>query len=272
MSKANQKLTALLITYNEMEHIKQSVASVSFADEIIVVDSFSTDGTFEYLKSLSNVIVLQKEFSNFTDQKAYTLSKASNNWVLFIDADEVVSKPLQNEILTTINSLNTSSAYWFYRKFMFKNHSLNFSGWQTDKNIRLFKKSHCSFTKGRLVHETLQVKGETSALNEKLTHYCYKSYKDYKRKMVQYGSLKASELFLKNKSFNILKLVFKPIWKFVYNYFFRLGILDGYKGFIICYLNALSVYIRYSKLYLLKNELHLSSTTEQEKEYHLKTA
>lgn len=255
-----------------MEHIKQSVASVTFADEIIVVDSYSTDGTYEYLSSFPNITVLQKKFTNFTEQKAYTLSKASNNWVLFIDADEVVSKSLQKEILITINSPESNSAYWFYRKFMFKNQPLQFSGWQTDKNIRLFQKSKCNFTAGKLVHETLQIEGESAVLHEKLTHYCYKNFIDYKLKMVHYGKLKASELYLKGKSSNPLKLLIKPVWKFAYNYFIRLGFLDGRKGLTVCYLNALSVYVRYLELYRFKKKTIPYSSNSQEKEYNLKTA
>lgn len=264
LSNSDHKLSALIITFNEMEHIKKCIASVSFADEIIVVDSYSTDGTYEYLNALPNVQVIQRPFKNFTDQKSFTLNRASNDWILFVDADEVVPSSLKTEITQTIHDPNALSAYWFYRKFMFKNCKLNYSGWQTDKNIRLFKKSQCQFTQNKLVHETLQVNGRTGVLREKLIHYCYKGYSDYKAKMVHYGRLKAKELYAHKKSCNILKLLIKPIWKFSYNYFIRLGFIDLHRGFTVCYLNALSVYTRYSELSKLEVSAKAQKTIGKE--------
>ena len=135
MPKEKQKLSALVITYNEIGYIEKCIESVEFADEIIVVDSYSTDGTYEYLKEHPRVKVIQHPFSNFTQQKSFALKQASNDWVLFLDADEVVSQKLQVEVSATINSETDVAAFWFYRKFMFLKRPLHFSGWQTDKNI-----------------------------------------------------------------------------------------------------------------------------------------
>lgn len=255
MSTPKQKLSALIITYNEAGYIEKCIESVSFADEIIVVDSFSTDGTFEFLSSHSKVEVIQRPFVNFTDQKSYALSLASNDWVLFVDADEVVSNNLQGEIISNINDEHSCEAYWFYRKFMYRNKPLHFSGWQTDKNHRLFRKSKVNFTSERLVHETLSVNGKSGILNEKLIHYCFKDYTDYKNKMLHYGSLKAKEALKKGKRFNYLTMWVKTSWKFFYNYVVRLGFLDAKKGINVCYLNALSVYKRYDELRRLE-QLH----------------
>ncbi|MEW2921480.1 glycosyltransferase family 2 protein [Muricauda sp. ANG21] len=257
LSTPKQKISALIITYNEMGYIEKCIDSVSFADEIIVVDSYSTDGTYEYLMNHPKVKVIQNPFENFTAQKSFTLKQASNDWILFLDADEVVSKALQMEIVETINNPNACEAYWFYRKFMFKNSTLNFSGWQTDKNHRLFRKSKAHFTDRKIVHETLEVDGKSCILKEKLTHYCYKNYEDYKGKMLRYGQLKAKEDFYKEKHFNYVLMLIKPLWKFFNHYILRLGILDGKKGVTICYLNALGVLERYRELKRLekKNEL-----------------
>lgn len=257
MNTPKQKLSALVITYNEIGYIQDCIQSISFADEIVVVDSYSTDGTFEYLQNHPKVEVIQHPFENFTAQKSFALSKATNDWVLFVDADEVVSNKLQSEISQTINDPKACEAYWFYRKFMFKNQRLRFSGWQTDKNHRLFRKSKVKFTDKKLVHESLEVDGSSCILTEKLTHFCYKNYDDYKAKMIKYGRLKAKEAFYKEKSFSYFGLVFRPLWKFFNHYVIRLGILDGKKGVIVCYLNALGVYERYRELKRLekKNEL-----------------
>ena len=240
-----------------MGYIEKCIESVSFADEILVVDSYSTDGTYEYLVDHPKVRVIQNPFENFTAQKSFTLKNASNDWILFVDADEIVTQPLQDEIINTINDPNACAAYWFYRKFMFQNEPLNFSGWQTDKNHRLFRKSKAKFTDKKIVHETLEVDGNSCILKEKLIHYCYKNYEDYKGKMLKYGQLKAKEAFYKEKQFNYLLMVLKPAWKFFNHYVLRLGFLDGKKGIIVSYLNALGVLERFRELKRLekKNEL-----------------
>lgn len=248
MSTPKQKLSALIITYNEIGYIEKCIESISFADEIIVVDSFSTDGTFEFLANHPKVDVIQRPFLNFTDQKSYALKLASHDWILFVDADEVVTLNLQREITKTINQKNSCEAYWFYRKFMYKNRPLHFSGWQTDKNHRLFRKSKVRFTSERLVHETLQVDGKSGKFQEKLTHYCYKDFEDYKGKMLHYGILKAQEDLKKGKRFSFGKMLVKTAWKFFYNYVVRFGFLDAGRGSNVCYLNALSVYKRYHEL------------------------
>lgn len=231
-----------------MGYIEKCIESISFADEIIVVDSFSTDGTFEFLYDHPKVEVVQRPFLNFTDQKSYALKLASHDWVLFVDADEVVSNPLRKEIIETIHQENSFPAYWFYRKFMYQNRPLHFSGWQTDKNHRLFRKSKVHFSSGRLVHETLQVEGNSGKFKEKLTHYCYKDFDDYRDKMLHYGVLKAREELQNGKHFNYLKMWAKTTWKFFYNYVVRFGFLDAKRGINVCYLNALSVYKRYHEL------------------------
>jgi glycosyltransferase involved in cell wall biosynthesis len=250
MIDKNNMLTALIITFNEIGYIQDCISAIAFADEIIVVDSFSTDGTYEYLKAHPRVKVIQKSFNDFTSQKSFALDLATNDWVLFIDADEIVSNVLQTEILKKIRLKNPNNevAFWVYRIFMFKKHSLKFSGTQTDKNIRLFRKSKVKFTPGKLVHETLEIDGSSGILKEKLIHYCYKNYDDYKRKIINYGRLKARQDFEKNKKFSYVLLVIKPLWTFFRKYIIRFGILDGKKGFILCYLNALGTYQRYKLL------------------------
>lgn len=257
MITKKESLTALIITYNEMGYIEKCIDSISFADEIIVVDSFSTDGTYEYLKAHPKVKVIQNPFENFTAQKAFTLKQATNDWILFLDADEVVTEELRNEITATLQSDTDIAAFWFYRQFMFQKEKLNYSGWQTDKNYRLFRKSKAQFSDCKIVHETLDVNGTSGILKGKLTHFCYKNYEDYKSKMVKYGKLKAMECFYTEKKFSYALMYIKTGWKFLNHYILRLGILDGKKGFVICYLNSLSVWERFKELKRLetKNQL-----------------
>lgn len=255
MGDVKKKITALLITYNEIFHIDDVLDNVSFADEIIVVDSFSTDGTAEKVRERSHIKFIQRPFENFTDQKSFALEQATNEWVLFLDADERLTKALKQEILKTINTEKPAvNAYYFRRTFMFKDKILHFSGWQSDKNYRLFRKNKVYFLEERIVHETLVINGKSGILKNKLIHFSYKNYEEYKAKMIKYGRMKAFEELDKEYTPNLYHFWFRPFYKFVNHYIFRLGILDGKKGIIICYLNALGVHARYKELARLRNE------------------
>lgn len=248
MNSEGQKLSVLIITLNEEHHIKSLLEDIDFADEIIVVDSFSTDKTVSIVESFNNVKLIQNAFIDYTSQRNFALDQARNSWVLFIDADERLTPELKSEIVTEINSQNAASAYFIYRIFMFKNNRLNFSGWQTDKIFRLFDKSKCRYDAERTVHEKLIVNGSISTLKHKIIHFSYSSYEDYKSKMYNYGILKANEKFAKGIKPYLLMQLFHPLYTFLYQLIIRFGFLDGQKGFTICYLNAYSVYIRYKEL------------------------
>lgn len=260
MHDPNRNISAVMITYNEVEHIDAVIENLEFVDEMIIVDSFSNDGTVEAIGNHPKVTLIQRPFKNYTDQKAYALSQASNDWVLFLDADERLTDALREEIVkVTQKPNNPVAAYYFYRTFMFKKERLRFSGWQTDKNYRLFRKSKVHFKEDLIVHETLVVNGKSASLKHKLIHFSYKDYEDYKGKMLKYGQMKARHSAHKNVSPNFFHFYLKPGFKFLYNYICRLGVLDGKKGVTICYLNALGVYARYKELERLKQQ-HAKST------------
>ena len=255
MKTEASKISALLITFNEIEHIEAVLENLSFADEIIVVDSYSTDGTAEIAARTKGVKFIQRPFTSFTDQKSFALEQASHPWILFTDADERIPENLRKEIINTVQETKPSaSAYYFRRTFMFKDQVLRFSGWQSDKNFRLWQKKYCHFDPERIVHETLIVEGSNEVLQNKLIHYSYSSYADYKAKMVKYGQMKAREEFERGKRFLWPARWLRPWYKFFNHYILRLGILDGKKGVIISYLNALGVHARYQELIRLRRE------------------
>lgn len=249
------KISALVITFNEEKNIEELIQNLDFANEIIIVDSYSTDATKVIAGKHSEICFIENKFQDFTKQRNFALSHAKYPWILFLDADERIPSLLKNEILETVKKRNTASAYYFYRKFMFLNKPLHFSGWQTDKNIKLFKKEKAIFRIDRLVHEKLIVDGREEKLKNKLIHFSYTGYDIYKSKMISYGKLKAKELHSKNFKVNWFHIYIKPPYKFLYSFVVRLGFLDGIKGLIICYLNALSVYITYNELKCVENKL-----------------
>ena len=251
--KNNTSLSILIITLNEEAQMNALLADLDFADEILIVDSFSKDKTKEISESFVNVKFIEHQFENYTAQRNFAINQAKNKWILFLDADERLTPELKQEIIFTINQDNPCNAYLFYRKFMFKDQVLHFSGWQTDKIFRLFNKNFAKYMNERLVHEKLDVQGKISTLKNKLIHYSYCDYNSYKAKMNSYGKFKAQEKFIKQLKPTFLLRVLHPLYNFFYNYFIRLGILDGKKGIIICYLNAHSVHVRYQELKKLWN-------------------
>ncbi|MEZ7498816.1 glycosyltransferase family 2 protein [Flavobacterium sp. Arc3] len=241
-------LSALIITHNEEHNIKNVLSNLDFADEIIVVDSYSTDKTVSIATAHKNVRVIQHTFENYPTQRNYAISLASHSWILFLDADERITAELKEEIIRTIHDTDSFSAYYCYRTFMFKNTKLRFSGWQTDRIMRIFNKEKALYDLEKIVHEKLTVSGKTGKLKNKLIHYSYRSYNDYKQKMDAYGKLKAIEEFNKGTKPTFFHFYLRPIYQFLYQYIIRMGILDGQKGIVICYLNAYSVYIRFQEL------------------------
>ena len=249
------KISALLITKNEAENIEAVIENLSFADEIIIVDSFSTDGTVEKIKQYPHVKLLQNNFVNFSNQRNFALQHAKHNWVLFIDADERITTNLKQEIIKMVTTKSDVVAYEIYRKFYFKKELVRFSGWQTDKVFRLYQKDKVNYQKDLFVHELLNIKGKTNVLKYKLLHYSFNSYKEYKNKMTQYAALRAQELFLKKLKPNFFHFYIKPTYRFFIHFIIRLGFLDGKKGAVVSSLSAYYVkqrYIELQKLYRQK--------------------
>ena len=250
----NHKISVLIITLNEEVHMYELLSDLDFADEVIVVDSFSKDRTKAISESFPNVKFIEHPFENYTSQRNFAIDQAKNDWILFIDADERLTPELKQEILDTISRDEEVSAYLFYRKFFFKKKVLHFSGWQTDRIFRLFRKDKARYTAKRLVHEKLDVEGKVATFQNKLIHFSYSDYQSYKNKMITYGKLKAREKYLNGFKPTIFHLYGHSLYNFLYQYLVRLGILDGTKGIIICYLNALSVNARYTELKKLNKE------------------
>lgn len=253
------KISVLVITLNEEANMQALLVELGFADEIIIVDSYSTDKTKSIAQSFSNVKFIENRFENYSSQRNFAISKAKNDWILFLDADERLTTELKEEIIETLQTNKTYSAFLFYRIFMFQNSVLHFSGLQTDKILRLFDKNFAKYSNNQLVHEKLIVNGKIGVFKNKLLHYSYSDYQSYKYKATRYGKLKAQEKFIKKHKPSFLLHIVHPSYNFLYNYLIRLGFLDGKKGIIICYLNAYSVFVRYQELKLLWDNRNLIS-------------
>ncbi|OPC02169.1 glycosyl transferase [Elizabethkingia ursingii] len=243
-----EKVSGLIITYNEERNIAAVLNCFNFCDEIIVVDSFSTDKTVEIAQQNPKVKVYQQEFVDYTKQRNKALSLAENDWVFFLDGDERTTPDLEKEIIETINNKDSKDAYYIYRIFFVGQKKINFSGTQNDKNFRLFRKSKAFYTETKKVHETLEVQGSTGILKYKLLHYSFEDFESFKKKMMYYGLLKGTELIEKGKKYSAFTRWSKVAFKFIKTYFLKLGLLDGIDGLKISYLQSLYVDETYQTL------------------------
>lgn len=239
------QLSALIITLNEENNIRELIDNLQFADEIIVVDSYSTDKTLAILSELTHVKVFKNHFKDFASQRNFALSKAKYNWVLFIDADERITNDLKNEIIHTLKN-PVHKGYFLKRKFFYQDKAIRFSGLQSDKNLRLFLKEGASYQ--GIVHEKLNLNSNLGTLNNHLLHYSYSQHEHFRSKIIYYNELKAYDKIQKGTRYFSLMHILHPIYTFAYRYIFRLGFLDGKPGYILCKTYAEGINARYIQM------------------------
>ncbi len=243
------KITAIIPTFNEEIHIEAAIKSVDFADEVIVIDSFSTDATLDIAKQFG-VRVLQRVFDDFSSQKNYAIAQASHDWIYVLDADERVSPKLKSEILELVKTIPKHVGYYVKRNFYFSETKIRFSGWQRDKVLRLFRRDVCVYKKK--IHEEIVSNGSLGFLEGRIEHYSYRNYQQYISKLKFYATLQAKELLQKGQCISPYHLIIKPIVRFFIQYVIQLGFLDGVKGFVISWAHAYGVLLRYLELLKLK--------------------
>ena len=251
------QLSVVVITHNEEANIGRTLASVQplVADgkgEIIVVDSGSTDRTVEIAKSYGAKVFME-EWKGFAAQKNSAIDKAANNWVLSLDADEEVSSRLAHDISVV---LKTPSASGFYipRQNMFLGRNLRHGGFWPDPKLRLFDRSSGRFEE-RAVHEDVRLNALSAELVSPLIHHSYPTLSDYIDHMNRYSSLGAEMVVAKGKAnFSVINIVLRPLFTFLYNYFFRLGFLDGREGLLLHLNHAVYVSWKYAKAWELSRQ------------------
>lgn len=249
------KITALAITFNEEDNVQRFVESLHFVDEIIFVDSQSTDKTVEIAEKLG-VKVIQRKFDDFSSQRNFAISQAKNDWVVFFDLDEIIAPELETEIKETVkNSASRNEvAFFIKRNFFFMGKKIRYGGWQNDKVIRLFHKNYCEYN-GNLVHEIIKANGKTGSFKNALNHYSYKNFDNYNDKLNLYSKLQAENLYHKKAKPNLYHFFIRPMYRFFWQYFFRLGLLDGKEGFILAYVHSFSVFKRYLQLWMMYRKI-----------------
>lgn len=234
MLKVN--ITVTVITLNEEKDLPSCLGSVAgLADEIVVVDSGSTDKTLDIAKKYQAKIFYRK-FDNYSNQKNYAAAKASGEWMLSMDADEVITEELADEIKEAVKN-KEYDAYLIPRKNILLGKEIKYTRWSPDKHVWLWKKMKGEW-KGR-VHEEVEVNGIIGELKNHKIHYSYKTVADFLEMMNSYTDLIAEEKILKGKKFSYLRMFIDPAVCFFRRFIYKKGFLDGWRGFVLSYLMAI---------------------------------
>jgi glycosyltransferase involved in cell wall biosynthesis len=237
-------VSVVIITKNEELNIEDALKSVADAQEIIVVDSFSTDRTVDICKKYTDK-VHQHEWQGFARQKQMAVDYADGPWVLILDADERVTPELKAEIVRNISSTDLNG-FWIPRENYFIGRRIRHGGWWPDHTLRLFKKD-----KGRLehreVHEKVVVEGTPGYMKNPLRHFTYTSVSDFVQRMERYSTLAAKEIRKNTGRAGLFSLTIKPLVTFIKMYFLRLGLLDGTRGFMLAVLYSFYTFLKYAK-------------------------
>jgi glycosyltransferase involved in cell wall biosynthesis len=243
-------ISVIIITKNEADNIRACLESVKWADEIVIVDSGSTDSTAEICRELGAKVHVH-DWPGFGLQKNRALSYAVHDWVFSIDADERVTPELQSQLTKAMES-NIENGYYVPRLSQFCGKFIRHSGWYPDYVLRLFRR-----TKGRfsddMVHERVILEGTAGKLTSPLLHYSYLDEADVQRKTDQYAKTGALQMYKNGKSASYADAPLRAGWAFLRTYLLRLGFLDGIAGFDIALMNARTTYLKYMQLKALRS-------------------
>ena len=246
-----QSLSVILITRNEAINIRPCLESVAWADEIIVVDSGSTDDTAVIARQIG-AQVYEHDWPGFGPQKNRALGYASKDWVFSIDADERVTPELRAELEQAMREAKVDG-YFCPRLSQFCGKFVHHCGWYPDYVLRLFKRGTARFSDS-LVHESVLPTGTTAKLKTPLLHYSYITADDVERKVEQYSTAAAKQMYQSGKRSNRMGAMLSAGWAFIRTYLLRLGVLDGSAGWNIARMNARTTYLKYRKLAALNSD------------------
>jgi hypothetical protein len=246
------KISATLITYNEERNIARAIESLRCCDEIIVVDSGSNDRTCEIAEKLG-ARVFETPWLGYAAQKNYASGRASNDWILSVDADEALSESLEAEIWQLKKNGPTLDAYTMPRMAQYLGRWILHSGWYPDRKVRLFdrRKAHWE---GRWVHESVVVEGTLGHLDANLLHYTCNSLTEHLKTMDRYTTLAAEQLVAEKRPITWATLLIDPPWTFFRTYVLNRGFLDGTEGLAIAYMAMLYNFLKYAKARFMRPE------------------
>ncbi len=237
-----QPITVLITTYNEALILDKCLEKLYWADEILIVDSYSTDATIA-IASAYGAKIISRKYDTPATQKNVSIPLSKHVTILLLDADEVLTEGLIEEIITAYPTMKNKVGS-IGRENYFLDKMVRFSGWQNDKVVRLINRDVHRFH-GVSVHESIDIQNcEVVYFKNKMQHYTYKNIPHFIAKIQRYATYRANENFIQNKKVSVFQLYFKPIFRFIRQYIFKLGFLDGKVGLIVCTLAAYEQFLR----------------------------
>ena len=239
------QISVAIITKNEEAHIGACLQTARWADEIVVVDSQSSDTTVKIAQD-HGAKVFVRPFENFADQKNFAVSKATKPWVFSLDADESIPEGLQKELRGKIQDSQALPGYYVPRDNYIFGRCLRFGGQGQDRQMRLFRRDKVKFK--NVVHEEVEINGPTGTLESPLSHHTLDNLNDYFKKLAQYTDLEVHRMKEKGITYHWTQLAIKPWLRFFYTYIVQGGFLDGYQGFLFHSLSAFYAFVKYAKL------------------------
>ena len=245
-------ITAIVTTYNEEKNIENCLKSINWADEILVIDSFSTDNTVALCEKFG-ARVLQRKYSYAADQKNWAIPQAKHPWIILLDADEIVSTNLATEIKNILQTRPKHTAFWMHRTNYFLRKKVRFCGWQNDRVVRFFHRDLHRY-ENKMVHEEIEYTKPFGSLNSTIIHYTTDNLEHYTKKIERYAQQAAQAYIKEGKKIGIFNLYLKPAFKFLNSYIFRAGFLDGKTGWIICKLRTRETWLKAKIALDYKNE------------------
>lgn len=242
------KLTALVTSYNEEANIGECLESVRFADETLLVDSFSTDRTLEIARAIPGIRILQREYFGSAAQKNWAMDQVETPWTLIVDADERVPPELADEILDVLESGPRADTYFLRRENVMVDKVIRHSGWSTDKVVRLIRKGTARYP-NRRVHADIPPSGPAPVLGIALRHITFRSFDQYLEKLQRYALWGAADLYRSGRRCGFVQLTLRPLWRFLRTYVVQAGFLDGSHGLVLCCLQAYGVFLKWARVW-----------------------
>ena len=242
------KLTAIVTTFNEEGNIADCLASLAFADEILVVDSFSTDGTVAIASAVPKVRVLQHAYAGNGPQCNWAMDQAAHPWALIVDADERVTPLLAREIADLLEKGPAADHYFLRRDNVFLGRVIRHSGWGQDRLVRLLRRGTARYPE-QLVHSDMHPEGPTPVLAAPLLHYTSRSLPQHLEKLHRYADWGARDLAAKGRRAGLPEVFFRPAWRFFRMFVLEAGFLDGVHGLALCALQSYGVFLKWARLW-----------------------
>jgi glycosyltransferase involved in cell wall biosynthesis len=247
-AKLRPAVSAIVTTFNEEANIAGCIESLLWCDEILVVDSFSTDRTPEIARSYAKVRFAQRTYFGSASQKNWAMDQVENDWILIFDADERCTPALQGEIEALLAGGPRHEAYTIRRRVYFLDRVIRFSGWQHDQVVRLVRTGSARYP-NRRVHADMITRGPAPLLRNPMDHHMAETLDEYARRIEKYSFWGASQNWKEGKRSGFLEVFGRSVWRFLRTYVFQLGMLDGMHGLVFCMLQAYGTYLKWALLW-----------------------